>query len=170
MGNKKYSSLFLTPCMGKLTLQLRLSLGIQGSEWLVHKKYLGFYRVSPGYGDPLFHSPWQFLWIRILKLFQVYHLNIPGCLCRSLLSAHPLELKTVFNIFLYCQPRKQRILLKDNAPLGSRALHFFSIYIYLTGSRCRQACDKIQQCGFTASRRTHYADEFILCNFQVHPI
>ena len=78
------------------------------------------------------------------------------------LAAHAFQFQSKADVLTYCAPGQERGILKDIRDSLARILRGHAIDA--DRSRCRQgeAGDEFEYRGFTASRRTDDADEFVL--------
>src|SRR5690606_30633866 len=88
---------------------------------------------------------------------QVDHFDIPLCM-REPLLLWPRRVHFVngkHNIAEYSKPRKQRVVLKNNAALTSRTGNGLVFEKHLTGIRHEQSGHKFYQGCLSASRKTY---------------
>ena len=170
MRDKETCFSFTFPCFQKFCLQLGSCLGIQSSEWLIHKKNFRFYSIGSCNCNTLFHTTGEFLWIMIYEIFKLYHLDIFHCNFFRFSIALALQFQSKHNIFQNRQPWEQCILLEYNTSFSTCSFNFLAINIYRSTGWSIQPCDNIQQCRFTAPGRSYHTDEFIFFNIKIYSV
>src|SRR5262249_25498912 len=125
-----------------------------GTERLVHQQDGRFVGERPRDADPLLHATGKLGRIAMSETGKADHIEqLVGQRARPGPS-FPLGIGTECDVLPDRLPREQRVLLEHHATIGTGADNLISVDPDPSGGRANIAGDRVEQCGFAATRGT----------------
>src|SRR5215510_4349545 len=158
------------PDLGEFVLHEPPRLGVQRAERFVHQENLRIVRESPGDGDPLLHPAGELFGKRLPERLEAYQVQVPVGDPRALVARHSGHLQSELDVLTDPEPRKERVLLKDDATISSRACDVRSVEAHAALGGPDEASHDVQERGLATAAGTQQAHELAVVDAKVEAL
>src|SRR6185312_92039 len=114
----------------------------------------------------LLHAAGKLRGVGILEAFQMHEIDQLLRPSLALGLGHALLLEAVEHVLLHGLPRKERVILEDNAAIGSGLRHPLAADRDTAALDRQEPAEKIEKRALAAARGPEQRDEFALFHFQ----
>ena len=167
VGDKENRLVRLLADVHQVFLENLAGLVVERPEWLVHQQNLGVVGQRPRDGDALFHPAGEFLRILLLVTVQAdasdellgRRFDLLGAVVRRVFQSEGDVLEDT-------HPVVQRVLLKDDAPVGAWPIDWLAVDFDDTLGWVDETADDVQQRTLATAARADDGDE--LAGTDVH--